>query len=146
VPQQDDIDREFLAELAEAKGRSDLIAKSLPLKVVAAALTFKSKLPFKALSVREVLIYRVSALSAAAVEMFEQRRLVPAAVLTRAVVETVAVSRSLDFASRTIVCRSTRIQIGRGHLERLGESTRKLLSFTSVLQKTSQDFRPASSC
>jgi hypothetical protein len=86
---------EFRTGLAKAKDHSDRIAQSLPGNVAAASLTRKSKLPYKAVSLREILIHRVSALSTAAVEMFEQQRLVPAVVLTRAIVETVAVTFNL---------------------------------------------------
>jgi hypothetical protein len=95
LPEHVGATEEFRAGLAEAKGYSDAIAQSLPQKIGAASLTFKSKLPFKALSLREILIHRVSALSTAAIEMFERERLIPAMVLTRAVVETVAVTFNL---------------------------------------------------
>lgn len=84
--------------LAEAKVLSEGIASSLPLKIEAAALTFRSKLPFKALSLRELLIHRVVELSSPAVEMFERQKIVAAVVLTRSVVETVAVTYALHRA------------------------------------------------
>src|SRR5713226_5901821 len=77
--------------LKEARGFVDAIASSLPKQIQAAALTWKSKIPFKALTVRESLFHRVSALASAAVELFEAHRVIPAIILTRAVVETVAV-------------------------------------------------------
>ena len=86
---------EFAERLMEAKARAALLAQSLPLKIAAASLTLESKIPFKVLSLREILIHRTSALATAAVEMFEQRRLVPAVVLARAIVETVAVTFNL---------------------------------------------------
>ena len=64
---------------------------SLPTELLAAAFSLKSKLPFKATSLREVLFHRVTELARVAVELFEAKRLVPAFVITRAVVETVAV-------------------------------------------------------
>jgi hypothetical protein len=82
----------------EAKALSEAIASSLPLKVEAAALTFHSKLPFKALSLRELLIHRVAELSGPAVDLFEQRKIVAAVVMTRSVVETVAVTYALHRA------------------------------------------------
>jgi hypothetical protein len=81
--------------LQEARRLAEDIASSLPEHIQAAALTLKSKLPFKALSVRELLIHRVSPLATAAVEHFERNQNLPAIVLTRAVVETVAVLYSL---------------------------------------------------
>jgi hypothetical protein len=83
------------AVLAEAKQLAQLIASSLPEKIQIAALPLNSKLPFKALSLRELLIHRVSDLADTAVELFEQRRLIPAVLLTRGVIETVAVAFSL---------------------------------------------------
>jgi hypothetical protein len=76
--------------LLEARRLADAIASSLPDRIQIAALTLKSKLPFKALSVRELLIHRVSALATAAVDLFEREQLIPAIVLTRSVAETVA--------------------------------------------------------
>lgn len=77
--------------LAETRQLVESIAASLPEKVDAASLTLKSKLPFKALSLRELLIHRVSVLASPAVTLFEQGNYVAAAVLTRAVVESVAI-------------------------------------------------------
>jgi hypothetical protein len=77
--------------LKEARGFVDVFASSLSERVQVAALTLKSKIPFKALSVRELLLHRVFALASAAVELFEANRVIPAVILTRAVVETLAV-------------------------------------------------------
>lgn len=84
--------------LAEVKQLSLLIASSLPVKIEIAALPLNSKLPFKALSLRELLIHRVSDLASPAVDLFEQGRLIPAVLLTRGVIETVAVAFSLHKA------------------------------------------------
>jgi hypothetical protein len=77
--------------LAEAQELSDRLSASLPDRIQAAALTLKSKLPFKALSIRELLLHRMAELSSAAVDLFTQKRAIPAVILTRAIVETVAV-------------------------------------------------------
>lgn len=77
--------------LAEAKEFAQRLAASLPDVIPAAGLTHKSKLPFKALSIRELLIHRGSELASAAVENFERRRIVAGVSLTRALIETVAV-------------------------------------------------------
>lgn len=66
------------------------IRDSLPEKVYAGSYTLRSKLPFKADSLREVLIHRVSDLADAALDLYETRMLVPAFVITRSVVETTA--------------------------------------------------------
>jgi len=77
--------------LAEAKEIAERLAASLTNKIPAAGLTPRSKLPFKTLSIRELLIHRVSELASSAVENFERDRVVAAILLTRAVIETVAV-------------------------------------------------------
>jgi len=77
--------------LAEVQDFSARLNASLPNGIEIAALTLKSKLPFKALSIRELLIHRVAALSSAAVDLFKQQQAIPAVILTRAIVETVAV-------------------------------------------------------
>jgi len=77
--------------LAEAKEFAERLAASLPDIIPVAGLTLKSKLPFKALSIRELLIHRVSELASSAVENFERGRTVAAIALTRGVIETVAV-------------------------------------------------------
>ncbi len=86
-------EREYLVE---ARVFATNIFASLPLTVVAADLTWKSKIPFKAVSLREVLIHRVSELSMVAVDLYECNKLVPAFIITRAVVETVAMTYWLN--------------------------------------------------
>ena len=82
-------EREYLVE---ARVFATNIFTSLPLTVEAASLTWKSKIPFKAISLREVLIHRVSELSMVAVDLYECNKLVPAFVITRSIVETVAMT------------------------------------------------------
>jgi hypothetical protein len=91
------------AVLAEARQMAQLIAASLPRRIEIAALPISSKLPFKALSLRELLIHRVSDLAGPAVELFEQNRPVPAILLTRGLIETVAVAFSLHKALERFV-------------------------------------------
>ena len=76
--------------LRMARKQVNVIVSSLPERVDAAAFTLNSKLPFKALSLREVLIHRISELAECAMDQYEQRKLVPAFVLTRAAIETVS--------------------------------------------------------
>ncbi|MGH8667447.1 MAG: hypothetical protein ACREUX_24590, partial [Burkholderiales bacterium] len=78
------------------------IRGSLPLELYAGSYTLRSKIPYKAASFREVLMHRLSDLSDVAVELFEARRLVPAFIQTRAVLETTAMlhwlhQKSLNF-------------------------------------------------
>ena len=82
--------------LAEAREISAELNASLPAVVPAGGLTLKSKLPFKAVSIRELLIHRVAALSRSAVAHLENEDVVPGIVLTRAIVETVAVLYCLN--------------------------------------------------
>lgn len=77
--------------LAEAKDFANRIAASLPDRIQIGGLTLKSKLPFKALSIRELLMHRVSELASSAVDDYERGRVVAGMALTRAVIETVAV-------------------------------------------------------
>lgn len=77
--------------LALAKQFASTIRNCLPKELHARSFTLKSKLPYKASSFREVLIHRVSDLADVAVDLYESNRLVPAFVITRAVVETTAV-------------------------------------------------------
>lgn len=82
--------------LEEARQISAELNASLPAVVPAGGLTLKSKLPFKAVSIRELLIHRVAVLSRTAVSHLENEEAVPGIVLTRAIVETVAVLYCLN--------------------------------------------------
>lgn len=77
--------------LAEAKAYAGQLTVSLPDRIQIASLTLNSKLPFKALAIRELLIHRVAELATSAVEDFERGRAVAAIALTRSILETVAV-------------------------------------------------------
>lgn len=63
----------------------------MPARIQAASFTRKSKLPFKAMSIRELLLHRTSQLTSAAEYLFEVNKVVPAVILTRSIVETFAV-------------------------------------------------------
>lgn len=82
--------------LEAAREMAAILAKSLPTKVEAATLTSNSKLPFKVLSLRELLIHRVSALSAAAVSLYESNNNLAGIILTRSVIETVAIAYAVE--------------------------------------------------
>lgn len=75
---------------AFAKELAKNIRNSLPKSLYAGSFTLKSKLPYKATSFREVLIHRFSDIADVALELYENRKLVPAFIATRAVVETSA--------------------------------------------------------
>ena len=67
------------------------IADNLPDNVDSSATTLNSKLPFKSLVLREVLIHRLSELSSVALQLYDEERIVSAFVMTRSVLETVSV-------------------------------------------------------
>lgn len=77
--------------LKEAKDYAAKLAAALPKRIQAAALTRRCKLPFKALAIRELLLHRTAALAKAAVALFEKGAVIPAVILTRSIVETLAV-------------------------------------------------------
>lgn len=74
-----------------ARALTTNLAENLPSKVEVAALTLKSKLPFKSLTLREVLIHRVADLATVTMQLFEDGRFVPAFIMARSVVETVSI-------------------------------------------------------
>jgi hypothetical protein len=76
--------------LALAKGLTENLTNNLPHCVEIAVLTLNSKLPFKALTIRETLIHRMAELSTATIQLFESRQLLPAFILTRSTIETAA--------------------------------------------------------
>lgn len=94
-----------LVALETARALAASFASSLPSSVDPAMLTLRSKLPFKALSVRELLLHRISALATAATQLFEQGNYLSGIVVTRAILETVAIAfalrRSLHQFART---------------------------------------------
>jgi len=81
--------------IEEVRSAVDTFQACLPSKVDAASFTLKSKNPFKAMVLREGLIHRVTWLAEGAASEFAAKRWIPAAVLTRAIAEPVAVLHSL---------------------------------------------------
>ena len=83
-------------EISEENIRSDIrdllcrFEACLPDRVDPAGLTLKSKIPFKALSLKELLFHRITSISTAGMEMYEQNRRVPAYILMRSALETSA--------------------------------------------------------
>lgn len=78
--------------LGKGKLLSQALKASLPPRIDPATISTKAKIPFKALSVREVLLYRVSELAEAALRCYEDNQLVATAILSRALMESVALS------------------------------------------------------
>lgn len=67
-----------------------VLSASLPAAVDPATVSTKAKIPFKALLLRELLLYRIAEVSNAACELFHDHRLIGATILTRACLEAVA--------------------------------------------------------
>ena len=78
------------ALLSEIRGRLNILESNLPRRLDAMAVSPTAKLPFKALSYRESLIWRMTELGRSAFESFETDKLASAILLTRAAVETSA--------------------------------------------------------
>jgi len=97
-----DRDRTLVA-LETARALAESFASSLPALVDPAMFTLRSKLPFKAISVRELLIHRVSALADAAILLFERHNYLGGVVVTRSILETVAIAFALERALNRFV-------------------------------------------
>jgi HJR/Mrr/RecB family endonuclease len=76
--------------LAESRDRLGLLETNLPRRVDPMAVSPTAKLPFKALSYREALIWRMAELSRTALDSFMSDKLASAILLTRAAIETTA--------------------------------------------------------
>ncbi len=79
---------QFLSEADELHQRfvQNLVVK----KIDVASVSIKSKIPFKALVLRESLYYRVTELSGVAIELYRQSKMTSAVIITRAVFESAA--------------------------------------------------------
>ena len=62
----------------------------LPKRVDPATITLKSKIPYKAASLRELIFHRLAELGESAIELYEKKRIVSAFIITRAIMETTA--------------------------------------------------------
>jgi hypothetical protein len=79
------------ATVEEASLLIAALKKSLLSKVAAADWGSPSKIPFKAISLRELLLHRIVDLSASAVDLYSSGKPVAAIIITRAVIETVSI-------------------------------------------------------
>ena len=84
------LDKDLAESLSHAKELTEEFKLNLPKKIEAASLSLKSKLPFKAVSLREVLIHRLTELSEVACDLYERKKIVSAFIITRSVMETAA--------------------------------------------------------
>ena len=64
--------------------------ESLVTRVDPAGLTLKSTIPFKVLSLKELLFHRITQIAVVALELYEQKKRVPSYILMRSTVETCA--------------------------------------------------------
>jgi hypothetical protein len=74
--------------IERATALAEMLSASLVKEIDIRALGMPSKLPFKAVTVRELLAHRLAELSVTAVELFKSGRVVSAILLTRAALET----------------------------------------------------------
>jgi len=87
---------EAAAELiAEIEQRLTILAGSLPESVSVAALGVRQKAPYKALALREALIWRSEEIARGALQMLKQGDFASAIVLSRAVIECTAMMARL---------------------------------------------------
>jgi hypothetical protein len=92
---KDDLTPTLDEMLAEVRKRIKLLENSLPKQIDPIGIS-RTKLPFKVLSYREALIWRVVELAHAAHRIFEAGQIVASIVLTRSAVETNAALWYLD--------------------------------------------------
>ena len=84
------MEESFASMLGELRCQLDLLESNLPIRVDPMAVSATVKLPFKALSYREALIWRMAELCRSAFKSFENDSLASAILLTRAALETTA--------------------------------------------------------
>ena len=94
---------EHTTTLDQADQLARRISGSLVSSVSAAEIGTLSKLPWKLVSARELLLHRLSSLSASAVDCYRRRESVAAVLLTRALLETTAMLYSLAAALEACV-------------------------------------------
>jgi hypothetical protein len=85
------------------KDLNDQLTTKLPHSVDRWSISHLAKLPFKVMSLRGILMYRVLELSKSAYQLYEARSLISAFVLSRAAVETSALQFSLLKHMRRVV-------------------------------------------
>ena len=99
-------EQDELTCLGDAKRLVAEFKQNLPQKVDPASLTLNSKLPFKAMSLREVLLYRITELTEEACRLYEAKKNVAAILLTRSALETAAMLYWLHMEISGVVDRS----------------------------------------
>jgi hypothetical protein len=84
--------RPWADDLAQARQLSAGLSASLPNKIEIAALGVRSKAPFQLLTVREALIWRTEELGRGACDAIEKEDFTVAALLTRSIAESAAMT------------------------------------------------------
>lgn len=93
--------------LKEACNKIKIIKDNLPAKIYPEMVSIKAKIPFKVLTLRELLIHRVGDLGDAACELYANSKVVPAIIITRALMETVAVMYYLyNIVNKAVISKS----------------------------------------
>ena len=78
--------------LERGKLLSQALKASLPPRIDPATISSTARIPFKVLCLREVLLFRISELAEAALRCYEENQLVATATLSRALMESIALS------------------------------------------------------
>lgn len=81
---------QFTCDLEDASERLRLLRENLPVQVSIAALGVAEKLPWKILTLRESLLWRIEELGRVGLESVKSNNAIAAVVLARALLETVA--------------------------------------------------------
>jgi hypothetical protein len=84
--------------LEDLRSAASALQSSLPASVHAGGLTLKSKLPFKVVVLREVIVHRMAALATSAVLLLDAKQPLSAAIIVRAALETTALLHGLSQA------------------------------------------------
>ncbi len=95
--------KEFKEGLTTVKDLIEELKSILPKRIYAASLSLKSKIPFKAVSLREALLHRLVDLSCVAYDLYMRDKSIPAFIMTRAVMETQALLFSLHKKIKKVV-------------------------------------------
>ena len=86
-----------------AKKSASTLHESLPKQLQLGAFTLNSKLPWKATLFRELLLHRFSDFVDVAVELYDTNRIIPAFVITRAIMENTAILYSLHSKTESFI-------------------------------------------
>lgn len=97
-------DYEPSEDIAAAKALVYQFKHNLPSRVDPASLTWKSKIPWKAVNLREALLYRITELAESAIELYEnQNRIISAFIITRSIHETIALYYSFYIKLKKVI-------------------------------------------